>query len=198
MTRNLAKTFPVAHNKPLKLCVFEPSRFVGTMSALRKQKRLPLLKVCFALLVVPVVLACIAPAAGAAREKPHPPPELRAGGRPAGAAACCDVARAGKMPGSDEARAALDEALAPFLQELWAHFEEPHRGLLARIAAGEAPGERDARPLRDLGPRRGYLREQDGRWVLASEALRRLLALQRGADPSSPGLLRRMKRFFGG
>ena len=123
---------------------------------------------------------------------------FESGGLPAVAAACCDVARAGKAPGSEEARAALDEVLAPYVQELWAHFEEPHRGLLARIAAGEAPGERDARPLRDLGPRRGYLREQDGRWVLASEALRRRIALQRGADLSSPGLLRRMKRFFGG
>lgn len=123
---------------------------------------------------------------------------VESGGLPAVAAACCDVARAGKAPGSDEARAALDEALAPYVQELWGHFEETHRGLLARIAAGEAPGERDARPLRDLGPRRGYLRERDGRWVLASEALRRLLARHPGADPSSPGLLRRMKRFFGG
>lgn len=123
---------------------------------------------------------------------------LESGGLPAIAAACCDVARAGKAPGSEEARAALDEALAPYVQELWGHFEETHRGLLGRVAAGEAPGERDARPLRDLGPRRGYLREQDGRWVLASEALRRLLLPLRGGDPSSPGLLRRMKRFFGG
>lgn len=120
------------------------------------------------------------------------------GGLPAVVAACCDVAAAGKAPASDEARAALDEALAPYLQELWAHFAETHRGLLARLAAGEAPGERDARPLRDLGPRRGYLREQDGNWVLTSEALRRAIAAQRGGDPSSPGLLRRMKRFFGG
>lgn len=120
------------------------------------------------------------------------------GGLPAVAAACCDVVAAGQAPASEEARAALDEVLAPYLQELWAHFEETHRGLLARLAAGEAPGERDARPLRDLGPRRGYLREHDGRWVLTSEALRRLIAGQRGGDPSSPGLLKRMKRFFGG
>lgn len=123
---------------------------------------------------------------------------VESGGLPAVATACCDVAAAGMPPDSDEARAALNEALAPYLQELWAHFEETHRGLLMRVAAGEVPGERDARPLRDLGPRRGYLREHDGHWRLTSEALRRLIVGQRGGDPSSPGLLKRMKRFFGG
>jgi eukaryotic-like serine/threonine-protein kinase len=119
------------------------------------------------------------------------------GGLPAVTVACAELAAAGHVPGAPDAVHALDEAVAGDCGELWEHFEPPHRALLQRLAAGEAPGERDARPLRDLGPRRGYLREQDGKWTIVSRALGRFLAARKG-EGGAPGLLGRMKRLFGG
>lgn len=116
------------------------------------------------------------------------------GGLPEVAVACADLAAAGTAPG-EGAAGALDAQLAPYFTVLWEHFDATQRALLERIAAGQPPGERDARPLRDLGPRRGYVREQDGKWVLVSMAFERFLASRRG---TSPGLMTRVKRLFGG
>jgi hypothetical protein len=117
------------------------------------------------------------------------------GGLPQVAVACAELAGAGTAPG-DGAAAALDAQLAPYFQELWEHLDATQQTVLQRIAAGEPPGERDARPLRDLGPRRGYLKEQDRKWMLLSAALGRFLAGRKGAN--APGLITRVKRLFGG
>lgn len=121
----------------------------------------------------------------------------QAGGLPAVAAACADLVAAGVAPDGDDAAAALDEAVAEYFQDLWEHLEPRHRALLERVAGGGAPGERDARPLRDLGPRRGYLREIETGWTVASPAFARFLTARRGGS-TAPGLLTRVRRLFGG
>jgi serine/threonine-protein kinase len=119
------------------------------------------------------------------------------GGLPAVIAACAQVAAGGVAPGSDDAPRKLDEAAGGYFNELWEHFEPLQRALLERLAAGEAPGERDARPMRDLGPRRGYAREQGGRWTIVASAFQRFILARAGAA-SSPGIITRFKRLFGG
>jgi serine/threonine-protein kinase len=117
-------------------------------------------------------------------------------GLPEVAKGCCEVVKSGTTPGSDEAVEALDARLGSYFEELWEHLAPEHRALVERVARGEAPGPRDARPLRDLGPRRGYLVERDGAWQVAPGALRRQVT--GGRPASSPGLLTRIGRFFGG
>jgi eukaryotic-like serine/threonine-protein kinase len=118
------------------------------------------------------------------------------GGLPAVILACAQLAPQ-LVPGSPEATEALDAAVAGYFEELWTHLDAPHRALMERLARGEAPGEREARPLRDLAQRRGYLRELDGRWQVLSQAFGRFVASRAGAD-SHPGLFTRLGRILRG